>query len=244
MRVVELDVGNTAIKWRCIQNGQHVAKGRVEGAVDGLKALPFAGVSAVRIASVVGGSREKEVTALLDHLGLDYEMATSQAECVGVKNAYADVGKLGVDRWLAMLAAYTKSQSACIVIDAGTALTIDIVDKDGCHRGGYILAGASLVLKVLSEATGKVRFGSESAKALLPGLSTDECVHNGKWIGLVGAVRAAINEAESIIGCHYQVFITGGDGMVLNELAGGAANSWCYCEDLVLDGLEPALSKA
>jgi type III pantothenate kinase len=99
------------------------------------------------------------------------------------------------------------------------------------------------VLKVLREGTGQVRFSSDDAKITAPGINTDSCVHNGKWLGLVGAIRGALNEAELLIGHQYDVFITGGDGLTLRSLAGDVATSWCYHEDLVLDGLAPVLAK-
>jgi type III pantothenate kinase len=75
-------------------------------------------------------------------------------------------------------------------------------------------------------------------------MNTDDCVHNGKWLGLVGAVKEALNEAESLIGGKYDVYITGGDGLAVKSLVGKNAVLWHYRDDLVLDGLAPVLAKA
>jgi type III pantothenate kinase len=241
--ILELDVGNTAIKWRRLNAGGVLDSGRIVGGIEGLRDLLPKAVVMVRIGSVANSDREAQLRALLIESGVKYEFVVSQVECAGVVNAYQDIHKMGVDRWLAMVAAFQVNRRACVVIDAGTALTIDLVNNKGLHRGGYILPGASLVLKVLREGTGQVRFSSDDAKITAPGINTDSCVHNGKWLGLVGAIRGALNEAELLIGHQYDVFITGGDGLTLRSLAGDVATSWCYHEDLVLDGLAPVLAK-
>jgi type III pantothenate kinase len=241
--ILELDVGNTAIKWRRLKASGVLDSGRLSYGIDGLRDLLLGAVTMVRIGSVANGERETQLRALLVESGVRYQFVASQAECAGVVNSYQDFHKMGVDRWLAMVAAFQVNRRACVVIDAGTALTIDVLNDNGLHQGGYILPGASLALKVLAEGTGRVRFSSEDANSTAPGVSTDSCVHNGKWLGLVGAVSAALNEAELLIGHQYDVFITGGDGSTLRRLAGEVATSWCYHEDLVLDGLAPVLAK-
>ena len=242
--ILELDVGNTAIKWRRLNGAVILDSGRITNELEGLKELVGAGVCLVRVASVAFAEREAELKALLVGAKVKYEFAVSQAECAGVRNGYDDVSRMGVDRWLAMLAAYNSCRDACVIIDAGTALTIDAVGKDGQHHGGYILPGAGLALRALEQSTGRVRFGiAESADTGL-GKNTDACVHNGKWLGLVGAVKLALYEAEKQIGRHYKVLVTGGDGMNVKQLAGEYAESWHYSRDLVLDGLALALAKA
>tara|TARA_R110001592_G_scaffold82446_1_gene244158 strand:- start:971 stop:1708 length:738 start_codon:yes stop_codon:yes gene_type:complete len=241
--ILELDVGNTAIKWRRLKAAEVVESGRLIDGVDGVCDLLLGAVDMIRVGSVASSDLEARLRAMLAQSGLEYKFATSQLECAGVVNGYQDVHKMGVDRWLAMVAAFQVKRQACVVIDAGTALTIDVLNNDGLHQGGYILPGVSLVLKVLAGGTGRVRFGAEDARSIAPGLNTDSCVHNGKWLGLVGAVRAALSEAELLIGDQYDVFITGGDGLTLRRLAGEVAASWCYHEDLVLDGLAPVLAK-
>jgi type III pantothenate kinase len=241
--ILELDVGNTAIKWRRLNAGKVVESGRLPDGVEGVCDLLLEAVNMVRIGSVASSDLEVRLRVLLAQSGLEYKFAASQLECAGVVNGYQDVQKMGVDRWLAMVAAFQVKRRACVVIDAGTALTIDVLNNDGLHQGGYILPGASLVLKVLEDGTGRVRFSAEDAKCTAPGVNTDSCVHNGKWLALIGAVNAALNEAQLLIGYQYDVFITGGDGLTLRRLAGEIATSWRYHEDLVLDGLAPVLAR-
>lgn len=242
--ILELDVGNTAIKWRRLKGAVILDSGRLTNELEGLEELLGEGDCLVRVASVAFAEREAKLRGLLVGAGVEHEFAVSQAECAGVKNGYDDVSRMGVDRWLAMLAAYNSCRDACVIIDAGTALTIDAVARDGQHHGGYILPGAELALRALGQSTGKVRFGVAESTSTELGKNTDACVHNGKWLGLVGAVQLALHEAERQIGQHYKVFITGGDGMCVKRLAGDSAEAWHYSRDLVLDGLALALAQA
>ena len=242
--ILELDFGNTAIKWRRLKDDVICDFGRLAGSADCVRDLLLPELALVRVASVAYHDREADLRALLCEFGVPHEFAVSQPECAGVVNAYQDVSRMGVDRWLAMVAAFDSCGGACVVVDAGTALTIDVVARDGRHQGGYILPGAGLVLKALSDGTGRVRFGEEGLQSTVPGMNTDDCVHNGKWLGMVGAVKAALNEAESLIGGKYDVYITGGDGLAVKSLVGKNAVLWHYREDLVLDGLAPVLAKA
>lgn len=242
-QALELDVGNTAIKWRRVNGAELLGAGRLTGSVDGVAKLLNTGDRVVRVGSVTFAEREDRLKELLVESGVSCQFAVSQRSCAGVINSYDDVSEMGVDRWLAMVAAFRACGCACVIVDAGTALTIDIIGHGGQHYGGYILPGAPLVLKVLTEGTGRVRFGDEGRPSTAPGSNTGLCVHNGKWLGLVGAVIAALKEAEKIVGNDYQVFITGGDGLTLKEMAGEIAEAWRYNENLVLDGLVPVLAK-
>ncbi len=242
--ILELDVGNTAIKWRRLSGAVVLDSGRIADNLDELEDLLDAEVSFVRVASVAFSQRETQLKALLVGKKVEHEFAVSQAECAGVRNGYDDVSSMGVDRWLAMVAAYNSCREACVIIDAGTALTIDVIDRGGQHHGGYILPGAELALTALGRSTGKVRFGVAASKSLGLGKNTGACVHNGKWLGLVGAVQLALHEAEKEIGVNYRVYVTGGDGVNVMQLAGDYAASWHYSKDLVLDGLALVLAKA
>lgn len=242
--ILELDVGNTAIKWRRLKDAVILASGRIADGLEGLNDLLDEEVGLVRVASVAFPEREASLKSLLVEAKVEHEFAVSQAECAGVRNGYDDVSCMGVDRWLAMVAAYHDCCGACVIIDAGTALTIDVVASDGQHQGGYILPGAELALRALDQSTGKVRFGAADAMSTGLGESTNTCVHNGKWLSLVGAVQLALREAEKRIGVDYKVYITGGDGVTMKQLAGNSAASWHYSKDLVLDGLALVLAKA
>jgi type III pantothenate kinase len=239
--VLELDVGNSAIKWRLLDGGVRVSGGRLESIAELLLSLPVA-VQLARIASVADVAREAAIIEQLRAHGIAALVAKSQRECAGVRNAYQDESRMGVDRWLAMVAAYQPFSRASLVIDIGSALTIDFVDADGCHLGGYIIPGVPLLSKALGLHTGRVRFAEAQSFGLAPGVSTEECVHHGKWLAIIGAVREALTWAQEYWAEAYDVFICGGDAMTVMAAFGAQAEGWHYREELVMDGLSYALS--
>ena len=130
---------------------------------------------------------------------------------------------------------------AVLVIDAGTALTLDFIDPGGQHRGGYILPGRILSQDALLRETSRVRFSEDSTVCPLPGRSTAEAVRNGALFSLVAAAAAAARQARSFWGADFAVVITGGDGEAVHDHLVGAGEVCELVPDLVFDGLGIAL---
>lgn len=242
---LELDVGNSALKWRLMSESVRLQGGRVASSPAALglllNELSLENLTDIKVASVGSVERDEPLMHMLAASGVPVKLAVSQAFCRGVRNSYVDTSRMGVDRWLAMVAAFGVCGSACVVVDAGTALTIDIVDGGGMHQGGYIIPGVAMSARALAEHTGRVRFDGADKQSLAPGKDTESCVHHGKWLAQYGAVQAAITLAEAAQGPS-EVFVTGGDAQGLMVVAGEYARHWRYCEELVLDGLAPVLA--
>lgn len=238
--VLELDVGNSAVKWRHIGDAGKLAGGRLVG--ERLGGEQLAGVTELRIASVASAEREKLLREECVAAGLQPHFARTQGRCGNVVNSYEQPSLMGVDRWLAMVAAYHLVGRACAVVDLGTALTVDLLDSRGRHQGGYITPGVDMLAAALLQGTGRVRFSPQEVRSVQPGCSTAECVHHGKWLSVLGTVKAALEVSRSRLGEDCVVVVTGGAMPALMELAGSAAGDWLYREDLVLDGLLPVLA--
>ena len=152
-----LDVGNRRVKWAFVSAGGVVAHG--EAAHDDEASLRplFAARHApddIRLANVAGASTGARLSARLEEcFHVVPVFARSARQGAGVKNGYADAAQLGVDRWLAICAAYHRYQAAVCVVDAGTATTIDVVSASGEHRGGLILPGLRLMASALMRET-------------------------------------------------------------------------------------------
>jgi type III pantothenate kinase len=242
-RVLELDVGNTALKWRIMEMGRRLDGGRLADVAE-LRGLfgRVPAVDIVRVASVASDDRNAALGEMLSAVGVPYRFAVSQSRCGEVVNGYEAVSRMGVDRWLAMVAAFEVCRCACVVVDAGTALTIDILDGSGRHRGGYILPGPEMMATALVGGTDRVRVATDLLPDVLPGLATEACVHNGKWMISLAGVRETVAWAQQVLQPEVQVIVTGGAGRVLCELAAGLDCDWRYIEELVLDGLAPVLA--
>lgn len=232
---LELDVGNSAIKWRSMAGARRLNGGRVSDVNELAVLAPD--TSLIWVASVANDARNQALRGLFEPRGAKVQFAQSASSRAGVRSAYADVARMGVDRWLAMLAAYNECQQACVVIDAGSALTIDLVDTGGQHLGGYIIPGANMMLQALAQNTGRVRFDLEDLPSDKPGVSTEECVHHGKWLALVGAVQRVLAEAAHRWRQDFSVVVAGGDGAQIAALVGQAASEWLIRPELVMDGL-------
>ena len=142
---LQLDVGNSGAKWRLLAaDGQVLSRGLYAPDDPAARAslLECAdALSHIWIASVASPSHNEELAALLaGRWSIEPWFASSESRAGDLVNSYQDPRKMGVDRWLAMLAARQRCDQRLCVIDAGSALTIDVVAADGRHEGGYILS--------------------------------------------------------------------------------------------------------
>lgn len=242
--ILELDLGNTRAKWRLLNGRAEIVARGVDGVTSWLEGhFPDAwnaGIGRVRIASVLSPITESLVISQMQSkLLVSPQMARSTSSCGEVINAYVNPERLGVDRWLALIAAYQKSGGAVLVIDVGTALKVDAVDDAGKHIGGYIIPGAALMEKSLLDGTDRVRY--ESAQPMQDvslGADTRDCVQNGITAALVGAALVSIEQCRAAIGKQPPLLITGGLGMAMKDcLEAIGVRGSCYEADLVLDGL-------
>ncbi len=243
--ILELDLGNSFVKWRLVDEaGGMVARGRsaLEAwLVDGLPPAWGEEISRVRVASVRSDDAQSRFAELLQQrCAARAEFAQVSDFCAGVRNGYMDPRALGVDRWLAIIAAYSETQGAVLVVDAGSALTIDLVDRVGLHRGGYIIPGAQVMRQSLLRKTDRVRYEEAGWQAERDwGRSTESCVLNGVLLALVGALERAIVDSCRLLAEPPKLYLTGGDAGLLLK-----ASEFLGCEhrpELVLDGLRHVL---
>ena len=189
------------------------------------------------VASVAGREADAALAeALLEGLGVQPVFYYSPAEDGGVINAYAQPERLGVDRWLALVEAWQRTGKAAIVVDCGSALTIDVVDGAGRHGGGYIVPGLRMLESSLLSRTASVRFDEATAwTSLGPGDSTMACVHNGTMLMTVAFIKETVVALQNLVQDTCPVFVTGGDAMYVMAWL---PDDFHHLPDMVLDGLE------
>lgn len=238
--ILELDVGNSRIKWRLLAADDLAVT--CAGHVPGFEELQRvteleAAVTMARMCSVRGGDVNQQLTDWVRaKYGIDLARAAVTQSCGGVTNQYADVSRLGIDRWLAMLAAYRRAGGACMVIDSGTAFTIDVVDAQGLHLGGYIIPGLKLMRGSLESNTAIRLSGNYAEHSENLGHSTDAAVFNGTVTALLATIR---KQSESFGGAGgVETYFAGGDADLLHGLAGLERSE--VVSSLVLDGLDVA----
>jgi type III pantothenate kinase len=242
---VLVDVGNTRIKWATLVDGQLVRGGSAvhRDSPEAAVAAFAAGLPAkVRIiaANVAGEPMAERLRALVAaRPESSLELVKTAAEQFGVRCAYADPRRLGVDRWVAVLAAYSAARGAACAISAGTAVTFDAVDVTGAHLGGLIFPSTRLTAAALDRNThniGSTAAATAVARGLeLLGRNTDASVGHAAWLALSAALDRAVATVERALGAKPVVYLTGGDA---DALRGWLETRVELRADLVLEGLK------
>ncbi|GGK84042.1 type III pantothenate kinase [Amphritea balenae] len=232
MSTLDIDVGNTFLKWRI--EGQAL-RGRVRHA-DIVQADWPELVSRVRVASVAGDQVNQSLSEfVVRRWNVTAEFARTTAVGAGVTNSYADPSRMGVDRWLAILSAWHRTNSECWVVDCGSAITVEQISSDGVHQGGYIIPGLQLMSKNLLSNTAEIIVDHSIAQFNAePGTNTSEAVQHGLNLMLSALAEKIMRSAGSA-----PVYVTGGDGELFCSLASGSV----WCPDLVMEGLPLAMGQ-
>lgn len=233
---LQLDVGNSGAKWRLVSAGTVLARGLYRPAEpesrDALLQLAPP-PRAIWVASVAAPAAEAELAGLLtENWRVEPWFARTAARTGELTNSYSDPSRMGVDRWLAMLGARARNTGRVCVVDAGSALTIDIVSAGGCHEGGYIIPGPELMERALLLDTDRVRFDERIDHELTPGTSTAQAVRHGIALAQAGAVTLALDAAGPEPPALY--FCGGAGQMLMGLLDRGGT----WAPDLVFEGLE------
>ncbi|PHN32584.1 pantothenate kinase [Pseudomonas sp. ICMP 460] len=244
--ILELDCGNSFIKWRVLDSDKAAAS--AEGVVgsdlaliESLAAVPGLVLTRCRLVSVRAAQETAElVEALQAAFGVTVTCAASAREMAGVRNGYESFERLGLDRWLAMLGGFKLASGACLVLDFGTAATADFIAADGEHLGGFICPGMPLMRSQLRTHTRKIRYDDAAAERALeqlsPGRTTVEAVERGCTLMLRGFVLTQLELARRYWGDDFTVFLTGGDA----DLVADAVPQARVVPDLVFVGLAMA----
>ncbi|MGQ0621781.1 MAG: type III pantothenate kinase [Panacagrimonas sp.] len=228
-----IDVGNTRLKWAWVEDGEIVEGGAAmhdDNPADILAQADLDEPDSIAVASVAGPAHDIALTKVCAvRWQLKPAFARVAAERDGLRNGYAEPQRLGVDRWLAMLAAWARTRGPCIVADAGTALTVDVVDDRGQHLGGIIAAGLRTSEKAVLGAT---RFPVRQVP-LVPhaglGLDSEACVRQGAMLSALGALDRVATQLPPA-----RRYIAGGDAPTLIPFLGA---SWEHRPMLVFEGL-------
>ena len=232
--ILQIDAGNSRIKWRVLDCTAAVFQGNQPTASvlaeEPLRLPAVAGLRLAQLSSVAGDTVVANLSRQLrEQYRIDLHVAKVSAQVGAVRCSYSVPEKLGVDRWMAVLAVFQKTGRASVVVDAGSAVTIDLITEDGVHHGGYIVPGIKLLQQSLWKGTDQVKVDQLACTNTLgPGVSTDEAVTRGCTLMLVALIeRLAAEHSADLI-------ITGGDALLLKPQLATQVN---YYADLVLDGL-------
>ncbi|MFT5083702.1 MAG: type III pantothenate kinase [Lentisphaeria bacterium] len=251
-----IDVGNTRVKWIILnergqrRNGAICRRGLDVLACDLSEqfqgnVMDEAAVSQVYVASVAGAQVDQLLTVWVrDMFAVDALFAQVKRSCSGVSVGYEKLESFGVDRWLALMAARQQERGPCVVIDAGSAITVDYLDADGVHGGGLIVPGVSMMARALFSNTMDVKVGALTLPQLWrPEYDTLSCVENGVFAMIKGFLCEVLGHSGK---AAPSVLLAGGDAASLKKMLDQGASGQIggssklrvrVCRDLVLDGL-------
>ncbi|MEY3883663.1 MAG: hypothetical protein RIS87_1251 [Pseudomonadota bacterium] len=230
--LLTIDAGNTRTKWAVFNQAGEIVN---NGACDN-SALSNADFSAliferVSISNVAGEQHTNILTKKLAPYNATISWIKSTTQAVGVINHYAQATTLGSDRWAALIAAWHFKQAPCVVVNAGTAVTIDALSVTLVNNknqanfiGGLILPGLNLMQQSLGLATAQlpklnlVQNLTENYTTNIFAKNTTDAIHSGALHAVVGAITLMWHELK--LQCKQEPFIVigGGNASVINQL--------------------------
>lgn len=231
--MIAIDAGNTRIKWGVHNGKQWTHRGALP--TEDVRAL--AEVSAAWsagervVACNVAGEAVAQVveSALARRFPPVCWLRASPIAC-GVRNSYEQPGRLGADRWAALIGARGLTTHACLVVCSGTATTVDWLDADGTFQGGLILPGVDLMRASLARNTAQLPL-ADGAFQWAP-RNTMDAIVSGCLHAQIGAIERMFSNlsAESGAICY----LTGG---AAHRLAPLLKVPFSEIDTLILDGL-------
>ncbi|WP_083250857.1 type III pantothenate kinase [Acidihalobacter aeolianus] len=223
-----VDLGNTRAKW-CRFDGAHMFQQGwcttdLELLYQALISLPFAKeIDSMIVSSVIGDDACDVVSRAAKAMGITNIIWLSVANHGHsiMPTTYNDPTSLGIDRLLACAAAYAITREQVIVIDAGSATTIDFVSKSGVHKGGVIVAGMNAIVNCVSGKIPALKSDISVSKVdpLMPVQNdTKNALLYGGLYAWVGGIRMVVDEIiSSLDSKNCVIFVTGGDALLLSS---------------------------
>jgi type III pantothenate kinase len=221
-----IDMGNTRLKWAVttggqLMTGQFLVNSRInrDELVRHWKGLYHP--RRIAISCVSTHHLLELVLTVAQQLWLDVEIiqVKSQAQAFGVINSYQQPQKLGVDRWLALVAIWQKYHDSVCIVDCGTAITVDLINADGHHQGGLISPGLALMKQALGQGTEALPFnntepvgvGSNPINLSLAN-DTEAAIDSGTLMAAVGLIEHVLANYKI-----KQLIFTGGDAELISR---------------------------
>ncbi len=239
-----VDMGNTRIKWSMVHgqvlNVVYAVRhgGDIKALLDHPSWCQMPRPERIVVSNVLGASFAAGLSAwVADCWGSEIEYVSAAERGFDILHCYQDINRLGVDRWVSMVAVHARWPGASCICDCGTALTIDFLTAEGRHQGGLILPGLEMMRKALSEDARAIDIGpdhDEEPALSLYARNTSNAVMKGTLYALVAAISRIVADARTQTAEPLNVIITGGDTARLLPLLG---DDFEHQPNLVLQGL-------
>ncbi len=230
-----LDVGNSRCKWALVHEGKWSHRGVLgntawEALQQAFAQLPTP--SRILISNVAGAAVAERLRALCAVWECPVQFVTAQAQRCGVRNGYQQPQRLGSDRWAAMIAAWQRVNDACLVVNCGTATTVDALSAHGEFIGGLILPGVYLQQQSLLGNTAQLA-EDDGVLCEFP-QNTADAIHSG----IMRATLGAIEHQYSMLAQRHDYPRCVLSGGAADKVRAHLAMPLDYVDNLVLHGLQ------
>ena len=231
MTILAIDAGTTRIKWGVHDGVAWLRQGvapiseseRLGNELEAAERVVISNVAGERVRSILAAALKGSVEPCW--------VVSSREQC-GVRSSYAEPERLGPDRWAALIAARHLREGACVVVNAGTTMTVDALSADGIFLGGFIVPGYALMREALAGNTAHLKL-REGAFSFFPD-NTGDAIASGALNALAGAVdrmcRYVIDTGEN----EPAVVLSGGNAALLEPRLNCRPQ---VVDNLVLEGL-------
>lgn len=214
-----IDSGNSRFKWAWLdKQGQLNTFAIANDHVNRVQLLNvwsvFKQPEQILVASVASSALVLIVTEVVTELwpSTQIQFIKTQTQAYGVSNAYEQADKLGVDRWLALIATHHYYPGFSCIVDCGTAVTLDVLNGEGVHQGGLISPGLVLMKKALARDTASLPFEKSSYPVGLA-TGTEAGIYNGTLYAILGLITQVLKQHKDI----EQLILTGGDAELIAQ---------------------------
>ena len=229
--MLAIDAGNTRVKWgvhdgRSWRSTGVIATADTESLDDELRGVLPGG--AAFASNVAGPEVEAAIESACKRAKLTVTFVRSERERLGVTNGYRDAAQLGADRWAALIAAHHAQRGHKLVVNAGTALTVDALTDEGRFLGGLIVAGPALMRRSLDRGTAALREAHGAVRDFPD--NTPDAIETGCLLAQAGAVEKMFAR----LGASGLCLLSGGGASALAPHLGIPLR---VVDDLVLEGL-------
>ncbi len=229
-RILAMDRGNDSLKAALMESGVITRRWRGEGAA---RIISDSGPSVLAISSVVP-EFSAGIIGIARQAGVERVVEISGEMAMPFTIPLEHPGKVGPDRLCAACGVIAEGVSGAVIVDAGTALTVDLLDA-GAFRGGCIFPGGRLLAGSLAGGTAALPMVEISRPAgMPPGLNTEDAIEKGIFWGLAGAAGELVRRTIVAAGRDLPVYLTGGGAPILMGRLGVETR---LRPDLVLSGI-------
>lgn len=235
--ILAIDAGNTRIKWG-LHDGHDWVSTDTAPYLDMVRIAKswrtFEVPDEIIISNVAGEKIRSELVVLLAHWHREPHWISARSQECGVLNGYSEPERLGSDRWAALIAVHSMNLGPSLVVNAGTAMTVDVLLSSGQFVGGIIVPGQQLMFDALLGKTAGVRPLPGGKFTRYPD-NTADAVSSGTLQALAGAIFMMHNEVVLDYQVQPHCFLSGGNAAVIMPLLGSIPTQ--IVDNLVLEGL-------